>query len=69
MTKTTLLTKNFALAGSRLTKMNVLLQKTNTDEESTARDGKPTAEDEFQHDKDDCMLPSAAVSLAIGEPL
>jgi hypothetical protein len=69
VTKTTLLNFFFALAGSRLPKTTVVWQKTNTDEESIARHHKPIAEDEFQHDKDDCVLPSAAVSLAMGEPL
>jgi hypothetical protein len=42
----------FALGGSSLTKMTVVWQKTNNDEESIARDDKPVAEDEFQDDKD-----------------
>jgi hypothetical protein len=51
-TKTTLLNFFFALAGSSLTKMTVPWQKTNNDEESTARHYKAVAEDEFQDDKD-----------------
>jgi hypothetical protein len=69
VTKTTLLNFFFALAGSRLTNMTVVWQKTNTDEESIARHHTPIAKDEFQPDREDCMLPSAAASLAMGEPL